>query len=101
MEHEIHGSYALTSISSLRSIASLGRSKIAGTIASMSFSILSRFCAVGIIQFADLIIPLSSIPYSWYSDPRGASTTPTPVPSRGSIAGNPPFPSLLNGAERD
>src|SRR3989304_7558832 len=99
VEHEMHGSYALTSISSLRSISFLGSSKIEGTIASMSFSIFSRFCAVGIMQFADLIIPLSSIPYSWYSDPRGASTTPTPVPSCGAIVGNPPFPSLLNGEE--
>src|SRR3990172_13294281 len=81
VEQDIHGSYALTRVSMFLTISSFGLSKIVGTKSFKSSSIMHRFWAVGIMQFASVTMPFLSIVYSWNSIPLGASTMPTPVPN--------------------
>src|SRR3990167_10691114 len=81
VEHEIHGSYALTRVSIFLTISSFDLFKIVGTKPLKSSSIIFRFCAVGIMQLASVTMPSLLIVYSWNSIPLGASTMPMPVPN--------------------
>ena len=50
-----------------------------GTNSRMSSCMLSKFCAVGVIIFAFIIVPFSSTAYSCHKVPLGTSIAPNPI----------------------